>query len=185
MTVNEQWLASLAAALKTRLTREQGNNIRIIAAECERQSVTDKRQLAYIIATVYHECRFKSIKEIKARPGTVIWDKYQVNYWHTGFYGRGFCQLTWEKNYRKFSAVIGEDLVANPDKVLEPEIGAQVLVFGMLNGSFTALNLYSKNRLASYFSDKKTDWMGARQIVNGTFQAEKVKAVAIKILPLL
>ena len=39
--------------------------------------------------------------------------------------GRGFIQLTGKKNYREIGALIGEDLVNNPDKVNDPVIAAK------------------------------------------------------------
>lgn len=182
--VTDEWLASLAATMRMRLTRSQGDAIRAIAFECERQDVTDSRQITYILATAYHECRFKTIREIRAKVGTEVW-KMQERYWHTGFYGRGLCQLTWRKNYQKFSVVVGADLVKEPDLLLNTAISAKVLVYGMANGSFTALGLSSKNKLSAYFSEDKTDWIGARKIVNGTFQADFVQRAALRILPLV
>ena len=70
--ITDNFLAALAATLKMKLTRDQGNAVRLLAMECDKQGVTDVRQATYILATVYHECRFKSIKEIRAKPGTVV-----------------------------------------------------------------------------------------------------------------
>lgn len=176
--VNDIWLAGLARTLEMKLTKEQGDNVRLLVSECESQGVTDLRQIAYVLATCHHECRFKSIKEIRAQPGTEVY-KMQDRYWGTGFYGRGFSQLTWRKNYLKFSPVVGMDLVKNPDLVLSPEIGAKILVHGMRRGLFTGKDL------DNYFNPTRTDWFNARRIVNGVFRAEMVADAAKKILPLL
>lgn len=187
--VNDIWMAQLAHTLEMKLTKDQGDNVRILVAECENQGVTDLRQIAYVLATAYHECRFKSIKEIRANPrGDAMQRKVykmQEAYWYTGFYGRGFCQLTWRKNYQKFSPVVGMDLVKNPDLVLRPEIGAKILVYGMKHGTFVAAGLESMTNLDRYFNAEKTDWFNARRIVNGIFRAEMVAEAAKKILPLL
>ena len=183
--IDDMFLAQVAANLKMRLTKAQGDAIRLICHECDQNGIVLPNQVAYVLGTVYHECRFKAIKEIRAKPGTTVW-KMQEAYWHTGFYGRGFCQLTWEKNYLKFSPVIGIDLVKNPDAVLQPEIAAKILVIGMKRGSFTALKLDSSNRLDKYFpADGLQDWLSARKIVNGTFQADKVAHAAKVIAGLL
>ena len=177
---SDTWLASLAKALNTRLTKAQGDAIRLIVKECDEGDVNDARQVAYVLGTVYHECRFRSIREIRAKPGTPIYNM-QDRYWHTGYYGRGFCQLTWKKNYQKFSPIVGLDLVKNPDEVLRPEIGAKILVVGMRDGLFSGIGL------EKYFPPSPTepDWMNARKIVNGTFQADRVAAAAKKIFSLL
>jgi hypothetical protein len=182
--VNDLWLSKLAATLEMKLTRAQGQAVRLIVQECETQGVTDLRQIAYVLGTVYHECRFKSIQEIRAKPGTDVW-KMQERYWHTGYYGRGFSQLTWIKNYKKFEAVVHMDLVKNPDLALLPEVGAKILVYGMKNGTFVANGMTSSIRLDTYFNESREDWFNARKIVNGTFRAEMVAEAAKKILPLL
>ena len=177
--ITDRLLARFCAAVRVRMYKEQGDNARLIAQTCDKLGVTDARQVAYILGTAHHECRFKAIPEIRAKRGTVVFN-FQERYWHTGFYGRGFPQLTWKKNYLKFSPVVGIDLVKNPEAVLSPEIGATILVYGMMHGSFTALKLESKNRLSKYFPPDcgKADWMNARKIVNGTFQADKVATAA-------
>lgn len=176
---NDLWLAKLAAALGMKLTAAQGKAVRLLAAQCDENFITDPRQVAYILATCYHECRFKSIREIRAKHGSPVW-KMQNRYWATGYYGRGFSQLTWERNYRKFSPIVGVDLVRSPDEALKPEIGAKILVVGMKGGLFSGVGLdrYFRPGGGAF-------WLAARKIVNGTFQADKVAAAAKKILPLL
>lgn len=176
---NDIWLASLARTLNMTLTRAQGDAVRLLAAESDAYSIKDPRQVAYILATCYHECRFKSIREIRAPRGSAVW-KMQNRYWASGYYGRGFSQLTWEKNYKKFSPIVGIDLVDNPDFALRPNVGAKILVVGMKLGLFSGVGL------DRYFPPGGGSfWLAARRIVNGTFQADRVAAAAKKILPLL
>lgn len=168
----------IGKAFATTLKKEQREAITLLLNECKEQGVTDLRQVAYVLGTVYHECGFRSIKERRAKEGTEVW-KMQEKYWHTGFYGRGFSQLTWRYNYKKFSPIVGFDLVKNPDKVLEPAIGAKIIVHGMRIGLFT------NKSLDNYFNPTTTNWIDARRIVNGTFMADKVAAAAQKIFPIL
>lgn len=44
------------------------------------------------------------------------------------FRGRGFNQLTFKGNYKKYGDLIGEDLVSNPDKVNNVRTAAKVLI---------------------------------------------------------
>lgn len=155
-----------------------------ILKQCEYFRIQDPRHVAYIMATAYHESRFKSVKERLAANGTQV-RAWQDRYWPSGFYGRGLPQLTWERNYKKYSPVVGIDLVKNPDAVLSHEVGAKILVHGMAYGGFTANGLYSQNRLSRYFNESTEDWAGARAIVNGTFQHEKVTAAALAIFPVV
>lgn len=175
----------LRVALREPITPTQMRAVYLLLKEADGQGVTDKNQMAYILATCWHECRFKSIREYRAKAGTKVWRMQNV-YWPTGYMGRGYSQLTWLKNYRKFSPIVGVDLVKRPDKALIPEVGARVLVYGMVNGSFVANGLTSKTRLSKFFPPGGTpDWIGARAMVNGTFQADKVAAAAVKILSVI
>lgn len=177
--VNEKFLGDLARTLKTKLDVKQKIAVFLLAKEADENGVVDRNQFAYILGTCWHECRFRSIPEIRAKPGTQVW-RWQNAYWPSGYYGRGFSQLTWKGNYRKFSKIVGVDLVNFPDKVLEPEIGAKILVVGMVRGLFSGVGL------SRYFPEGKTpDWTNARRIVNGTFQADKVAAGAVKILSVI
>jgi len=181
----DDFFQRLRATLRSPLSTAQRRTVSLLLSEADNHGVTDKNQMAYILATCWHECRFKSIREIRAKPDTQIW-RWQNRYWPSGYYGRGFSQLTWLKNYRKFSAVAGVDLVSNPDAALQPEIGAKILVYGMVNGTFVAGGMSSATRLSKFFPpDGLPDWMGARKIVNGTFQADKVASSAIKILSVI
>lgn len=176
----------LRKALREPLTPTQMRAVALLLTEADNHGVTDINQMAYILATCWHECRFKSMREIRSKKiGSQLW-KWQNRYWPSGYYGRGFSQLTWLKNYRKFSPVVGVDLVSNPDAALIPEIGAQILVFGMVNGTFVSNGLKSATRLSKFFpAGRAPDWMGARAIVNGTFQADKVASGAVKILSVI
>ncbi len=177
--VTDELLAALAKTLKMKLTRVQGDCIRLIARYADKYGVVDAKQFSYMLATAYHEARFKPIKEIRAQPGTKIYD-LQSRYWHTGFYGRGYIQLTWEKNYQKFSDLLKQDFVSNPDLVLVPDNAAKILVHGMVHGSFTG------KKLSDYFKEGKLpDWLGSRRIVNGTDQAERITEAALKMHSLL
>jgi len=182
--ITDGFLTKLGRVTNVRFFEEQTICVKLVAEECDKineeiEGAINKQEFAYILATLKHECGFRSIKEYKAPEGTKVWDM-QKRYWFTGFYGRGYSQLTWEKNYAKFSPIVGIDLVKNPNEVLKPKIGAKILVFGMYKG------LFSGKKLRDYFSDAGNPrWNSARRIVNGTFQAQKVTDVAIKILPLL
>ncbi|SEA13175.1 glycoside hydrolase family 19 protein [Bizionia paragorgiae] len=135
----------------------------------------DGSKLAYIIATAWHESRLRPIKEWRASLGTPL-RAIQDKYWHTGFYGRGFVQLTWQNNYRKMSEFLGVDLVNNPDLALKPEYATKILVYGMVNGSFTG------KKLSDYISPSYSDFYNARRIVNGLDKAQLINDYAIKVV---
>lgn len=134
-----------------------------------------RNQAAYVLATAEHETAgsFEPVREAyyigsKAE----AWRKKNLRYYP--WYGRGFVQLTWEDNYKKAGKKLGLDLTTDPDRVMEPEIAAQILVRGMKEGWFTT------KKLGDYITLKRSDFVGARQIVNGTDRAGKIAKLAKK-----
>ena len=121
---------------------------------------------AFLLGTIRNECgaHMQPIKEKEARHDSRVWLEYQQHYWNTGYYGRGFSQLTLLGNYRQFSQLLYNDdrLVKNPDLVLQPEVGYQILSIGSVRGLFR-----HGYKLADFLNDAKTDFLDARQIVNG------------------
>ena len=77
------------------------------------------------------------------------------------YYGRGLVQLTWLANYLKAGTKLGVDLVYHPELALRPDIAAQILFRGMIEGWFTG------RKLADYFGPGHSDPVGARHIING------------------
>lgn len=93
------------------------------------------------------------------KSGKLTWVK--SDYWSSGFFGRGFIQLTHRENYAKASRAIGVDLVANPSLALEPSVSARIAVVGMRDGWFTG------KKLSDYITLSSSNFLGARAIVNG------------------
>ncbi|MEL6558352.1 MAG: glycoside hydrolase family 19 protein [Bacteroidota bacterium] len=134
----------------------------------------DPNKLAYILATAWHESRLKPIKEIRAKSG--VTRTRQDKYWPSGYYGRGFVQLTWKYNYAKMSKIVGVDLVKYPDKALNVPISAKILVYGMMNGTFTG------KALGDYINSRQVDFYMARKIVNGLDRAQLIQSHAQKLV---
>lgn len=177
--VNDKFLFDLGSVLGRRLSEVQRESVRVILQTIDDFGIKDPNKVAYILGTVWHESRFSPIKEIRAKPGTQIY-RLQNRYWASGYYGRGFVQITWRKNYAKFSAILGVDLVGNPDLALEPQTAAKILVQGMAQGLFTGVGL---DRF--FVEGVPPRWIEARKIVNGLFQAGHVATAARKILPVI
>lgn len=156
-----------ATLVKGGLNQAQVDGFEAILDEWERRSLTDLRWLAYIMATAWHETaqRMQPIEEFGRGRGKAYAPTY---------YGRGFVQITWERNYAKFSDVIDVDLVTHPEKALEMDNAIQILFVGMIDGLFTG------EALSDYFG-RNADWRGARAIVNGKDRAAEVAGHAQKI----
>jgi predicted chitinase len=86
--------------------------------------------------------------------------------------GRGYVQLTWANNYRRIGGLIGIDLLAHPERALEPDIAARILFEGMIGGWFSGVGL------ERYFTTKASDWKNARRIINGLDCADKIAGYA-------
>ncbi|MET0170150.1 MAG: hypothetical protein ABW191_07240 [Aliihoeflea sp.] len=120
----------------------------------------DVRHLAYMLATVHHECaaRFWPIVEYGSQ-------SYLEGKKYYPYIGRGWVMLTWEDNYRRASEELNltdeRDLVENPEMALDSLIATRILFTGMADGWFTG------KKLSDYFNSSKDDPVNARQIING------------------
>lgn len=133
----------------------------------------DYRKLVYILATAWHESKLKPVRERRAGSSQTWLRQLQDRYWPSGYYGRGFVQLTWKSNYQKMSNFLGIDLVGSPDLALEPRYAAEILVYGMMNGEFT------RRALSRYINLVQTDYYNARRVVNGTDRADLIRDYAV------
>lgn len=142
--------------------------------------ITDKRQVAYVLSTVSWECWFKNIKEIGWENRD--YGKVDTETWKA-YYGRWFLQLTHKDNYAKYTEIIRSswldfkdndwvtiqwstiDLVKNPDVILSSnDLAVFVLVDRMKNWGPSR---QENKKLDYYFNDNKSDYYGARAIING------------------
>lgn len=125
----------------------------------------DKRKLAYVLATAQVENRLGIYpRELGDYNYFLKYDGRLGNNQPGDGYkyrGAGFVQLTGKNNYRKMSDVVNIDLVNNPNLAANFPTAAKIIVVGMMKGSFTG------RKLSDYFNSSKTDWTGARRIVNG------------------
>jgi hypothetical protein len=158
---------------------------RLLIRYCQQYGLL-RNQAAYVLGTVSWETggRMVAVRETFAESdesavarlerawssGQLTWVK--TPYWREGWFGRGHVQLTHERNYQRAGANIGVDLVSNPDKMLDASVSAQVCVLGMRDGWFTG------KKLSDYITLKKSNYRGARRIVNGTDKASVIAELA-------
>jgi hypothetical protein len=148
---------------------------------------TEDRWLAYMLATAHHETgrTMQSVRETFAASDSQAialldsaFDNGRLSsvsapYWRRDaegktWLGRGLVQLTHRTNYEKMTLITGIDLVSRPERAMEMTIAVDILFIGMETGAFTG------RRLGQYFSGDRTDWIGARRIINGRDKAELV-----------
>ena len=122
-----------------------------------------RNQMAYVLATAYHETAH-TMKPVNEMGG----EKYLRSKKYYPYIGRGYVQITWRENYVKAGKVLGVDFVKHPELLLKPEYAAPILLVGMLEGWFTG------KKLSDYITLQKSDFKGARRIVNGTDKADLI-----------
>lgn len=125
-------------------------------------------QWAYVFATVFHETNATFLPTKEAYWLSESWRLKNLRY--SPFYGRGYVQITWEDNYRKYSKKLGIDLVKNPDLAMEPENAWFITIDGFKNGVFTG------KKMEDYINSSKTDYVNARRIINGIDKAQAIAA---------
>lgn len=137
------------------------------------------RQAAYMLATAKHETAgtFAPIEEYGKGKGL----PYGKPDRKTGlvYYGRGYVQLTWAKNYQTMGTVLGLPLYTHPELALRYDAAYKIMSHGMTHGSFTGVGL------SRYINDQKTDYVNARKIINGTDKAELIAGYATAIEQML
>lgn len=139
---------------------------------------------AYMLATAWHETAHTMlpIEEYGKGKGRPYGSRIDV---HGGrysnelpiFYGRGYVQLTWLTNYVFMKNRLGVDFVNKPELALVPKHAANIMIVGMLEGSFTgkSLKTYIKNGLYNEF-------ISARRIINGTDKDKLIAGYAVNFL---
>lgn len=145
------------------------------------------QHIAYVLATAWHEARFKPQREwglgkgkrygkpgarMKPKPGAPTYGD-QIPY------GRGLVQTTWLENYEWLDAAATEaglikqgDLLRNFDLALRPDIAVLALVKGMLEAAFA-----SNGKPLSHYGPKPDgsfDYRAARQTVNVMDKADLI-----------
>jgi putative chitinase len=154
------------------LSQSQVDGMQAIVNAFAERGDGNERHLAYLLGTTKHETA-DTMQPIYERGSKKYFDKYEpgtkigkgLGNTSKGdgylFRGRGFVQLTGRANYRKFN------IESEPDKALDPEVAANILVMGCLKGMFTG------KKLADY-----TTFINMRRVVNGTDKAALIAGYA-------
>jgi predicted chitinase len=150
------------------------STIKAIKGQCQAMGIGLPTQVAYVLATAQWETAqtFKPVKE--AFWLSEEWRKNNLSYYP--YYGRGYVQLTWKANYKKYSDLLGVNMVDNPDQAMRPEIALFVLVHGFKVGTFTG------RKITDFITAERTDFLGARSCINGEDQKDKIAALAQNFL---
>lgn len=152
---------------------DRQGTIQAIIREARRQGITSKAQIAYILATAQHETAdtFQPVKEAYYL-GEPKAEDYRQTLRYYPYYGRGYVQITWDYNYRRYSDLLNIDLVNEPDLVMRPDVSLFILIDGMKRGVFTGY------KLDDYISSHQADFYNARRIINWIDQADLIASHA-------
>lgn len=143
--------------------------------------------VAYMLATAWHETdkTMEPIEEYGKGKGRKYGKKidYDGTYYqglpHI-YYGRGYVQLTWLKNYVKMRELLGVDFVNHPELTMEYKNAANIMIKGMLGGLFTGASLSGSIHYGLYF-----EFIAARRIINGTDKDDTIADYAVNFLDCL
>lgn len=153
----------------------------------------EKKQLGYILGTVYREAGkdMYPVREGFAKDDadaiahvTALFNRKVISHnyalpdpvTHLSYFGRGQVQVTWADNYKNIGHLIGKDLYHHPELALDVEVSAEIAVRGMRGGWFTGVGL------DRYFNVTTSDWINARRIINGTDVATLIAGNAQRFL---
>ncbi len=194
MINKESFYKNIRVSLFDKLTQAQVEGMEAILNEWDKGKDEDLRNLAYMLATVYHETArtMQPIEEFgkgkgrdygkwiqpKDAKGNNVDQPYGLKmtrekYYSPDklYYGRGFVQLTWYENYQLASKKLKCDLLNFPELALQLDRATEILFKGMYEGWFTGRKL-------SQYIGVKTDFIGARKIINGTDKASTIASYA-------
>jgi putative chitinase len=155
------FFAAVRKSVFGRLKQAQVDGMtRILAYREEKWPRVPDAELAYILATVYHETA-REMQPIREKGSIAYLSSKNYFPW----YGRGLVQVTWKSNYAKWN-------IHNADDALQWDVSLRVLFEGMIKGMFTG------KKLSDYIGPRHADYVGARRIVNGTDKASLIAGYA-------
>lgn len=149
--------------------------------------LSDRRWLAYMLATVFHDTAGTMMPSREAGDDLQLARLYDV----CGDYpvrarmigndapgdgaryrARGYVRVRGKAHYLAMSGPAGCDLVTDPELLLRPAVACRVMFAGLTVGAFTGY------RLADFINAKGCDWAAARRVVSLTGAAPLIPGLA-------
>lgn len=138
---------------------------------------------AYMLATAWHETGGTMQPVREAHWLSEAWRKKNLRYWP--YYGRGYVQITWLKNYQWLDAACAKagmtkagDILANLDLAMRPDIAAFALRKGMEEGRYDAHGKRMADRLPVKGTATREQYINARYLVNIQDKADLIEDYA-------
>lgn len=170
--MNKTFFDAIRPIFGGKLEQDHVDGINTILSAWDTWGDGDDNKLAYILATAKWETAhtMQPVAEAYWVKNAEAWRKKNLRYYP--YYGRGFVQLTWHRNYQDWSSRTGLDLVSKPELAMIPAVAARILVQGCMIGTFTGKGL------GDYITADKADFKSARRVVNGTDKASQIATIA-------
>ena len=119
-------------------------------------------EMAYVLATIYHETG-KVMRPVKEGGG----QQYLRSKKYYPYIGVGLVQVTWSANWKRWGINSIEDGLSWP-------IALRATFEGMVTGAFTG------KRLSDYIGKGRRDYVNARRVINGVDKAQLIAGYAEK-----
>ncbi|MGL5196712.1 MAG: hypothetical protein ACRC8Y_24230, partial [Chroococcales cyanobacterium] len=142
-------------------------NDELLIRECLRQGVTNPRQIAYILATAYHETGAYSLVKEGGGPDYLSYLEFRDDLGNNApgdgikYAGRGYVQITGKTNYQKYQDLLGLPLIETPELI---EQNAGLAAFTTVHGIST--NIFTGNGSAQRAFESGGDFLAMSFLVN-------------------
>jgi len=161
-----------------KLTQKQVEGLEFLLGKLENSiRIESNAKRAYVLATIKWETAdtFQPVTEY----GSIAYLKSKKYF---PYIGRGYVQLTWKENFRKFGNALNIDLVSRPELANDHEMAWKILEMGMTDNFGIQDPDFTKYTLEDFFNKDKSDYLNARLIINpGDKESyEPIKVIAEK-----
>jgi putative chitinase len=177
---HDTFLSGYQTQFKEKFLKSQTDGINTLLSAIESDpGITDVRWVAYIMATVKHECANKWLPIEEYASGAQYEKRADLGNVNKGdgplYKGRGFVQITGRGNYRNFGKRLSVDLEGSPKLALDPTTSYKIASLGMRQGLFTGVGLLH------YIHESICDYRNSRRIINGVDKADLIAGYAVKL----
>lgn len=162
VSINQDEFLKVYKILFGKLTQSKTEALQFLLTKLTTSARIDSiPKKSYVLATVKWETAdtFEPITEYGSA-------KYLQSKKYYPFIGRGYVQLTWKSNYKKFGDFLGIDLILNPQLANTPEVAWQILEIGMTDDFGIQDPDFTNYTLENFFNKHQKNYFGARMIIN-------------------